>query len=459
MTRLPIRLRLTAAFALAMVVVLAAAGSFTYHRLQVDLNESIDAGLRTRAAGVAALRQRSGATLRETGAGAVGDSEESFAQLLDARGVVVDATGGARTAVIGPAEVARARAGRTVVVEREVPGLEGATRVLARGLNRTKDPRVVVVGRSLQDRDDVLGGVVTSFVVGGPLAVLLAAIMGYALATAGLRPVEAIRRRAQQVSLRDGDERLPLPAAHDEVRRLGETLNEMLSRLQTAFARERRFVADASHELRTPLAVLKTELETSLRRDGLDNGLRESLGAAVEEADHLAQLAEDLLVIARAGDGGLPIDPVATPVSELLEQAAHRFGDRARAHGRVIRVVAEPGLVAEVDPLRIRQALGNLVDNALRHGQGDVTLDAARADGQVQIDVSDEGPGFGGELEPRAFERFARGDRARTRGGSGLGLAIVRAIVEAHGASAAILPRRSGRTTVRLRLPAPAGDP
>ena len=288
------------------------------------------------------------------------------------------------------------------------------------------------------DRDDVLAGLVTTFAIGSPAAVLVASVLGYVLAGVALRPVEAMRARAAEVSLAPGDERLPLPAARDEIRRLGETLNGMLDRLSRSFERERRFVADASHELRTPVAVLKTELEGALRAGDHAPEVRAALVAAVEECDHLAQLADDLLVIARSSEGRLPVRPEPIAVEELLEGVRARFADRASEHGRAIRVHAGAERVT-ADPLRLRQALGNLVDNALRHGVGEVTV-AARAgdDGSVVLEVSDEGPGFAPDIADRAFERFARGDAARTRGGTGLGLAIVRAIAEAHGGTASI---------------------
>jgi two-component system, OmpR family, sensor kinase len=309
------------------------------------------------------------------------------------------------------------------------------------------------VGRSLEDRDETLSGVLASFAVGGPLAVVAASLLGYLLAGAGLRPVEAMRRRASEISF-GADERLPLPSAHDEVRRLGETLNEMLDRLRDSYERERRFVADASHELRTPLSVLKAELETTLRAPGLEPDVRESLGSALEETDQLAQLAEDLLLIARSSDGGLPLRREPVDVRELLEQTRQRFSERARSEGRSLSVDAPSRMSASLDPLRMRQALGNLVDNALRHGSGTVVLSArSRPDG-VEMAVSDEGSGFSDELAPRAFERFTRGDAARTRGGAGLGLAIVRAIAEAHGGSAAIEDGAGASSTVLLRLPA-----
>ena len=167
-------------------------------------------------------------------------------------------------------------------------GIEGTVRVLARPVpRRFGAPAVVAVGRSLDDRDEALAGLVASFAVGGPLAVVLASVIGYALATVGLAPVEAMRRRAAAVSLSGEDNRLPLPLAHDEIPRLGTTLNDMLDRLRRSFERERRFVDDASHELRTPVAVIKAELEGALRIGDCGPQVHEALVAAVEECDRL----------------------------------------------------------------------------------------------------------------------------------------------------------------------------
>jgi signal transduction histidine kinase len=426
-----------------MVLVLAGAGLFVYLRLEDDLNETVTATLESRSAAVASSGQAA--------AGASGDAEEGFAQLLTAEGHVLESAGGVRGPALRPAEAARAGAGGEFTTERGVPGIEGTARILA----GPADPAgaVVAVGQSLDDRDETLSGLVTSFAVGGPIAVLLASVLGYLLATAGLRPVEAMRRRAGAVSLGRGAERLPLPAAHDEVRRLGETLNEMLDRLQRSFDREGRFVADASHELRTPVAVVKAELEAALRAGGHDPQVREALVAALEECDHLAQLAEDLLLVARAAEGELPVRRERLELRPLLESVSARFGDRARERRREIRVEGGDGLRVEADEFRLRQALGNLVDNALRHGGGEVVLRAGRAEanGGVELEVADAGPGFAPEMTERAFERFARGDVARTRGGTGLGLAIVRAIAEAHGGRAEIVP--DDGAVVRIWLP------
>jgi signal transduction histidine kinase len=455
MSRLPIRVRMTAAFALAMVIVLAATALFAYVRLEGDLDEAIDTGLRSRSDDVAALIRGSETGLGAGRVGRLAESEESFVQVLRPDGSFVDGTTPTRVSALRPEDVQNAfRA--PILVERSVAGVDATARMLARPVATPEGFRVVVAGASLEDRNDTLSGLLRSFLIGGPIAVLLASGIGYLLASAGFAPVEAMRRRAEQISLTRGGERLPLPAAQDEIRRLGETLNEMLARLAASFERERRFVADASHELRTPLATLKTELEAAIRSEGDTENVREALVAALEETDQLAQLAEDLLVIAQAADGRLPVRFEQVEVRELLERTRHRFADRAHEQGRDISVDAPSGLTASIDPLRGRQALGNLIDNALRHGGGDIRLAARKEGADVEFEVSDTGPGFADDMVPRAFERFARGDGARTRGGgagAGLGLAIVRTIAEAHGGTATIAESSAAGATVRLRIP------
>jgi two-component system OmpR family sensor kinase len=292
LSRWPIRGKLTAAFALAMLLMLTCAALFVYLRLRADLDDGVNAQLRARAE---ALVARQGVTQLE---GVVlEDPQEGFAQVISVDGRLLETAGGADVPALGPAEIRRAESG-TVLVERALPGIDGTARVLARRAGTDAAPVVVAVGQSLVDRDEALAGVVASFAVGGAVAIVLASATGYLLARAGLAPVEAMRRRALKVSLHRADDGLPLPAARDEVRRLGETLNEMLDRLRSSFEREGRFVADASHELRTPVAVIKTELEGVLHAGAYGPQVHEGLLAAVEECDRLAQLAEDLLVLA-----------------------------------------------------------------------------------------------------------------------------------------------------------------
>ena len=451
MSRLPIRLRLTLAFALALVAVLACACAFVFLRMRSDMDQAIDGALATRMVAAMSLLDR-GAALGFADAGLLGERDESLAQLLRPDGKMVFSLGAVHVAAVTGADLRRATR-EPVQFDRRLPGFDDAARVYARPAPGRQGRLVMAVGESLADRNEALNGLIRAFVVAGSVAVVLASLLGYALASAALAPVETMRRRAAAITLRGEPERLPLGPARDEIRRLGETLNEMLDRLRQSFERERRFVADASHELRSPIAVIKTELEGALRSGAIRGDQRVALVAAVTECDRLAELAEDLLVLARAADGRLPIRPEPLRVRALLAGARHRFVDRAHEEGRAIRVDAPEDLLVMADELRIRQALGNLVDNALRHGAGDIRLRALATGDGVEIDVTDHGAGFGADFADRAFERFTRVSESRAGGGAGLGLAIVQAIATGHGGHATIVEGPS-ETTVRLVLPA-----
>ena len=297
---------------------------------------------------------------------------------------------------------------------------------------------------AIGDRDELLASLLTLLLVIGPLALLLAAFAGYRLAGAALRPVESMRREAAEISSETSGRRLPVPEARDEVRRLGETLNEMLERLDEGLLRERRFVADAGHELRTPLALLRTELELALRRPRSPEELEAAIRSATEEVERLIRLAEALLVLDSSGGRALQLGEL--DARELLDAVARRFAARADADGRAIEV--EGGGSFRGDRDRLEQALGSLVDNALTHGEATVRLEAERVGDSIVLRVTDGGPGFPDDFLPHAFERFSRADEARTGGGAGLGLAIVDAVARAHGGRAS-----ASGATVMLVLP------
>jgi signal transduction histidine kinase len=436
-----------------MALVVGLAALFVYLRLASDLDQSINNGLRTRANDVATLIGQADSGLSEGSSAGLTEAEDNFAQVLTPRGRVFDATADASVPALTPAETEEALSGPSSFDHRHVSGIEGEARLFGLPVDAQDRRLVVVVGTSVEDRNGALDGLVRAFALGGPLAVLLASGIGYVVASVGLSPVEAMRRRAQGITLQRGGERLPLPVARDEIHRLGETLNSMLARLEASFERERRFVADASHELRTPIAVLRAELEVTLRDGSYDASTRDALVSAIEEADRLTRLAEDLLVIARADEGRLPIKRECVDVARLLEGCRERFAARAKQLGRGLIVEARPGLTAQFDPLRVQQALNNLVDNAFRHGQGDVLMRAQASSDMLEISVRDQGPGFPPQFAAQAFERFTRADPARGRGGSGLGLAIVSAIVRAHGGEAEVALDASSGATVRLHLP------
>jgi signal transduction histidine kinase len=394
MAKLSVRLRVTLAFAGVMAILLGAAGLALYAGLGAALDATIDQGLRSRTAELLPAARR--------GDPIPPGNEEGFARVL--------APGAA------------------------VPDFGEPLRVVRTRLDST---RVLAVGQAIDDRNDAMRSLALLLLIGGPVMLLLASAAGYGAAVAALRPVERMRRRAAATT--DPSARLPVGPAADEIGRLGTTLNAMLARLEDAYARERAFVADASHELRTPLAILKAELELALRDGRTVEELEAALRSAAVETDRLIALAEDLLVIARVEEGRLPVRPVTLDAGDLL--------------GRFGLAEAPTGLTVSADPERVQQALRNLVDNARRHGGGEVRLAAERVNGCVELHVRDRGPGFPPEFLDAAFERFTRADSARSRGGAGLGLAIVDVIARAHGGTASATNRTGGGADVWISLP------
>jgi signal transduction histidine kinase len=421
-----------------MGLVLAIVGAFLYVGLASALDESIGAGLRARAGDVTALVQQADSGLREGGATTLADEGENFAQVLDLSGGVVDSTPGfARAAALPAEQLATVGSGALLFDRVTVAGLEDPFRLLATAVVAQERPLVVVVGTSLERRDETLSLLRAQQLLGWPL-----------------RPVESMRREASAISASEPGRRLPVPRAKDELALLSTTLNDMLARLETAIARERSFVSDASHELRTPLSLLKIELELALAHERTPDEQRAALRSAAVETDRLAQLAEDLLVLARSDQGRLQLRSEEIGIGRVLEDVRERFARRAADLGRDLVVEAPPDLLAAADRLRLEQALSNLVENALRHGRGDVTLRACLGEsGNAEIHVLDEGPGFEAGFLPRAFERFSRGDEARSGGGAGLGLAIAAVIAGAHGGSIHAANREDGGGDVWLSLP------
>jgi signal transduction histidine kinase len=384
MDRLPIRLRLTLAFALVMAVVLAALGFLLYALMESSLDNAIDRNLNGRGEDVEALVRHGGIGL---------PLGITFAQVLSADGGIVDSTPEFGDPLLGPADVARAGAGE-FTVDRSVPGSDELARLLVVPVDLDGLRRVVVVGESLEAKGDALESLLTLLLIAGPLLLVLSSLGAYALAGRALRPVNV------------------------------------------ALARERRFVSDASHELRTPLSALRTEIELALRRERSPAELEAALRSAAEETDRLSQLAEDLLVLARADDGNLPVRREMLRVRDVLDGVRERYARRATEASRSLDVAVEDGLAVDADRLRIEQALGNLVENALRHGRGRIRLEAREAGGGVELHVHDEGEGFPPAFLDHAFEPFARSDPGRSSRGAGLGLAIVDVIARAHGGSA-----------------------
>jgi two-component system, OmpR family, sensor kinase len=443
-SRLPIRLKVTLAFAAAMAVVLGLTGLVVYERFESSLNTTFDDGLRSRADEVVALSGPEGRSLGTTSVRRLVERGESFAQVVDRNGRVLGATPPLGDRPLLEREALRSLSRPAFFERDEVAGLEDPVRLYARPVGEAHT--VVIVGAARDDRDEALQSLAALLLAGGPLALLLASLAGYGVAGVALRPVEEMRRRAAEISELGSRERLPVPPADDELGRLGATLNAMLGRLERSAERERRFVADASHELRTPLALLKSELELASREGRSADELRAAVASAAEETERLVRLAENLLVLARLDEEKLAVLREQVDVDALLAGAAQAFGERAP-----IELGPQTGARIDADRVQLERALANLLDNAHRHGAQPIELYAEAVDGRVELHVRDGGPGFPPEELPRAFERFA--GSASADGHAGLGLAIVESVAKAHGGAAGAQNRSEGGADVWIALP------
>ena len=447
--RLPIRAKLTLAYTGAIALMLSVIGLFLYFHFKSGLDAGLNTTLRARADDVAAVVGQEGVAglSRDRALLAGGDL---VTQVLDPEGRVLFSTSGVGAApLVSPARVREARTGSLYIDRGE------SERFLVR--RGPGDRTVLVVRASLAQRERALDLLNGALLVGGGLTLIVMALAGYTLAGAVLRPMEEMREAAAEISDADPGARLPLPPAEDEVYRLGVTLNGMLARLEDARERERGFFSDASHELRTPLTLLKTEVEIALRKENPPEALRAALRTAGAETDRLINLAEDLLLVARSDSGAMELDRRTAPASEVMRRVERRFRVRARESGRPLTVVDGEELTLEVDVPRVEQALSNLVENALRHGDGAIDLVARAENGHAVLHVLDDGPGVPDDFLPHAFERFSRAQSGRTGDGTGLGLAIVQLIARAHGGRAGIGNRPAGGTDAWLELPIDAG--
>ncbi|MEP6855467.1 MAG: ATP-binding protein [Pedococcus sp.] len=472
-SRLPLRIRLVVGFSAATFVVLLAAGTFVYWRVDYALDRGLDTELMQASQALDPLIGANGTISNRSAAEATGVAW----QVLAEEGTVVDHGGPANaTAMVTSRQLGRlGSTPHTYNVGDFLPAAHEPYRLRV-AQSATSPRHYLMVGVRRDHRDEALRELLVQLTLAGLGALLITALVGERLARAALRPVERYRRRAAAIAAGSADLRLEVPPLRDdEITRLGHTFNDMLSSLEEALDRERQFVSDASHELRTPITLLTGRVQLALRRPRTQAEHERVLRELKVDLDRLGRLSDQLLHVGRVdtgtGAGSRSSDMVAV-VGRVINQ--RRLADPARAADVWVTLPSQPISVGVAD-FELERILTNLLDNAATHGAPpfQVNVDHA-ASGWARVAVSDSGAGMPPGLLTAATQRFARADEARARPGTGLGLSLVDALVNqaggelrlchdgrhvTHGRPAPVQCSHGPGMTVTVLLPTASGTP
>ena len=441
---LSLRARLLLVSVLALTLGLAAGGVLLVGVLNFALLRAVNTEALDTAKAVANLVDQ------DTLSDPIPASPSMQVQVVDAGDAVIAVSAGADRLVpiLYPDELRALADGEGVLIPGSRIRLPGEVRVVTVGAGVPSAPVRVVVARSTADVTQGVHLLRVTLLIAFPLLVVLLAAVSWRVTGAALRPVEALRTGAEEITGGARPGRLPVPDSRDEVHRLAVTLNGMLHRLDVARARQRAFVADAAHELRSPLTNMRTELEVAQRLPASTDWpvLADDL---LTDVDRLSRLVDDLLLLARADDAATRA--VAAPAARV--DLGHLLAEVAARYPAV--EYTRPAVALETTGERdaLGRVVANLLDNATRHAASRVELSVAADGAYRKITVTDDGPGIEAADRERVFHRFTRLDdgRARDAGGSGLGLAIVRELIRKHGGTVTLSDAGPGlRADVRL---------
>jgi heavy metal sensor kinase len=345
---------------------------------------------------------------------------------------------------------------RALELEQELRGGE-PMRWLDRRTTIDEKQVTIRAARSLRPMRRELAELALGLGLGLPLAVGFAGGFGYLLAKRALAPIGRMAESARAITAERLHARLAVANPRDELGQLATVFNQTLDRLERSFDQLRRFTADASHELRTPLTALRSVGEVGLRMERSPQAYREIVGSMLEEVDRLTRLIDSLLTLSRADGGQARLERVEVDLGALAAEVVQQMEVLAEEKGQALTLDAQPGLGARADRLVLRQALTNLIDNAIKYSPAGGRIDVVvRADAtQRELSVADQGPGVPPHERDRIFERFYRIDKNRSRelGGVGLGLAIARWGVEAHGGRIELTDAPAGGSLFRMFIP------
>jgi heavy metal sensor kinase len=452
-----VRARLTLAYVAAMVVVLAVYAAGVYGFVSRNVSRSLDGQVRADYMWAAEMwDERGDGTLTWFDVGA--DTEDNpWMQVWNlSRDLLFQTSVAERVELKGSAELAAKASGSIVQVDSD--GM--AYRVLSRQTVINGKPVIIQVARSEAPMRRELRDLLLILVLGLPVGVLASALGGYALAREALAPVSRMVERARSITAERLHDRLPVDNPDDELGRLAIVFNRTLERLEQSFQQMQRFTADVSHELRTPLTAIRTVGEVALRDQRHPDAYRTTIGSMLEEAERLTGLVERLLALSRADAGLARLRAERFDLAEMAEEIASNLQVLAEEKQQAIVVRCAGTAPCQGDPVMVRQAVMNLVDNAIKYGPegGEIRVELRTAGRQVTLEVVDSGPGIDPERGARIFDRFYRAaDSDETRGDGrrshGLGLSIANAAIKANQGTLTWEQRPEGGTIFRITLP------
>jgi signal transduction histidine kinase len=435
---------------LAAVVVVGAALGITSILMVAELAASQRAGvdriLALETASVAGLA-KSGALSNPLRSSA---EETAFIQVVGSAGMVVASS----ASLEGQERIASFVPGGSQATYRTIADLPigpGAPfRVAALSVDTSSGRIVIYSGESLATINHSIHEVIVGLLIADPILLIIVGATVWWLVRRALSPVEAIRAEVAEISASALDRRVAEPTVHDEIGRLAVTMNDMLTRVEAANRRQRTFVADASHELRSPLAAAQTELEVALTHGG-STDWPDTARTTLGDLERVRCIVDDLVTLAQYDEDRVPRITEEVDLDEIVLDECTRL---RRTTPVAIDATKVSGARLSGDGERLRRAVRNLLDNAVRHASDRVAVELTQGSGQVELRVSDNGPGVDPEDRLRIFERFTRADNARARwsGGTGLGLAIVFEIIDAYGGTVMVTDAHPGATFI-IRLP------
>ncbi|MFQ5899945.1 MAG: sensor histidine kinase [Thermodesulfobacteriota bacterium] len=325
-------------------------------------------------------------------------------------------------------------------------------------MERGKTINFVQIGTSLETIQDTLNTLLYLLYASASISLIFAGIVGWLLANRALRPVAEITKTARRIGAENLNQRLEVRNPGDEIGRLAETFNDMISRLESSFDRIKQFTADVSHEIKTPITILKGETEIALKTEKTVEGFKSVLVSNLEEINRMTHVIEGLLFLSRRDSGIKDITTEEIDMDDLLKEKYQQAILLAKNKEIKVILVRNDPVRVKGNPIRLRQLLLNLIENAVKYTPktGEITLSLEKSAGFARIVVSDTGIGVAREDLPYLFDRFFRVDKARSReeGGSGLGLSICKGIVNSHNGSIEVKSRPGKGSKFIIHLPA-----